>query len=244
MNKHYKEIELINPKSPSYIANNKRYKKTSNMFRKHKRRDPFASEYNIELQRWESVVQRLLSTLICEEENRILKYIDGKKGYQYREVDFIGRNSSNRLTFCELKLKANFKEKLGSKESGRSQLNKSISIANHKYNNIGGLAICIDMSYVYGDVSNACMDSYSKFMNVLSYFLNGPTKVSTIWLSSIEICNLALQYKLLTQTDIDRMRKVHKEQLNPLSILTNEKINEPNNPFGMLRNLSQIHSYV
>ena len=86
--------------------------------------DPYASSYNKALLKWECVVQELLSKLICEEDNRILKYIDGKNGFRYREIDFIGQCDSGKLVFCELKLKMNFKEKLGSKESGRAQLNK------------------------------------------------------------------------------------------------------------------------
>jgi len=210
--------------------------------KKYKQVDPFASEYTKELNRWEYVVQTLLATLIEQQENRILKYAADSIGHKYREIDFVAQPKIDELIFCELKLKANFKYDLRSKESGWAQLNKSIAIASQKYTNLTGLAICVDMSFVYGLESEALSDlEYCQFQDIFNYLSTPQSKKCTIWLNSSEITELAILHGLLTYADLDKMREVYRAQKEPLSILGEQDSLTVNNPFQVLEGMRGIH---
>jgi hypothetical protein len=237
MNKQYSIIELISPRSPEYISNNRRHRAMNMASRKKCGVDHFSRDYNKALLKWERVMQCLLSLLTTEMEDRILKYSGHYAGFDFREIDFIAQPSVDSLIFCELKLKKDFKKRLGSNASGWAQLNKSIAIAGQKYNQLGGLAICVDMSHVYGLTSSASDYDYCKYSDLVSYLLTPTNEHRTIWLSSLEISTLAIQHGLLTENDIGQMKKLYQEYENPLSVLPNGDAQEINNPFLALNKL-------
>jgi hypothetical protein len=65
---HFSNVALISTKNQEYIANNRGYKRKSDSIRKFKKVDPFASDYNQALRKWEWVVKSLLyqKKLICD----------------------------------------------------------------------------------------------------------------------------------------------------------------------------------
>jgi hypothetical protein len=237
MNKQYSTIELISPKHPEYISNNRKYKTITDASRKQKGVDHFSKAYNKALMKWEHVMQCLLSHLTSEVEERILKFSGHRAGFDFREIDFISQPSAEALIFCELKLKKDYKENLGEKASGWAQLNKSIAIASQKYNKLGGLAICVDMSHVYGLTSSASEHDYCKYKDLVSYLLTPSIEHKTIWLNSLEVSALAIQHGLLTEGDIDQMKKLYQEHENPLSVLPSGEVEAINNPFIALSKL-------
>lgn len=237
MNKQYSIIELISPRSPEYISNNRRYRAMNSASRKQRGVDHFARDYNKALMKWERVMQSLLSLLTTEMEERILKYSGNYAGFDFREIDFIAQPAMDSLIFCELKLKKDYQKSLSSKASGWAQLNKSIAIAGQKYNRLGGLAICVDMSHVYGLNSSAGDYDYCKYSDLVSYLLTPSNEHRTIWLSSQEISTLAIQNGLLTEKEVEQMAKLYQEYENPLSVLPDGGDHEINNPFLVLNKL-------
>lgn len=236
MNNEYFEVELISPRSPSYIYNNKRYKKLSDNVREYKAVDPFAATYNKTLLKWESVVQRLLATLTNEATDRILKYSNTKAKVSYREIDFIAQPSKDELIFCELKLKENFRENLGSKASGWAQLNKALNIAHNKFQQLSGLSICVDMSHVYGIETKATVLDYCRFSELTNYFCKPSKSNKTLWLNSKEIAYLAVKHELLTLKEVNNIKVQFNEYKNPLSIIDNKYIKKVNSPFqGLIK---------
>lgn len=237
MSKQYSTIELVSPLHPEYISNNRKYKAIKNLTRKHNGVDHFSKAYNNALLKWEYVMQCLLSRLTSEVEERILKFSGHRAGFDFREIDFISNPSAEALIFCELKLKKDYKESLSVKASGWAQLNKSIAIASQKYNKLGGLAICVDMSHVYGLTSSASEQDYCKYKDLVSYLLTPSTEHKTIWLNSLEVSALAIESGLLTEGDIDQMKKLYNEHENPLSVLPSCAVEATNNPFLTLSQL-------
>ena len=231
MDKQYSTIELISPKHLDYISNNRKYKTANDAYRQHKGVDHFSSAYNKALLKWEHVMQCLLSNLTSEVQERILKYSGHRAGFDFREIDFISQPSDETLIFCELKLKKDYKEKLGNKASGWAQLNKSISIASQKYNRLSGLAICVDMSHVYGLRSSASEQDYCKYQDLVGFLLTPSREDQTIWLNSLEVSALAIQHGLLTEDDLGQMKTLYQEYENPLSVLTSREVEVINNPF-------------
>ena len=98
------------------------------------------------------------------------------------------------------------------------------------------------MSHIYGLTSTANEAGYCKYIDIPNYLLSASTKVSTIWLSSVEISKLAIQYSLLTKEDVVRMGILYNEYLNPLSTLKHLDFIEPNTPFSALKDLRKIFS--
>jgi len=221
MDLHYNDIELISPQASAYLANNRRYKVKALRLKKYRQVDPFAMAFNKELYRWEYVVQRLLAKLVTEVETRILRYSENHKGHQYREIDFITQSDANTLTFCELKLKTQFKHHLNCKASGWRQLNKSIAVAGQKYQHLKGLSICVDMAAVYGLESDAGIQDYCPYQEITDYLLASSTfeQRPMIWVNSLDIARWAIHYQLLTQSDVDRMKQAYQEYHNPFLVL-------------------------
>jgi hypothetical protein len=244
MSIQYFNIELIPPQSHSYINNNRRYKRLSGNIRKYKAIDHFSATYNKTLLKWESVVQRLLATLACETPNRILKYTSSEAAICYREIDFIAQASENEFVFCELKLKEGFNEALGSKASGWAQLNKSLNIATYKYQKLGGLSICVDMSHVYGLESKASTQDYCKFSELENHLNTVSENKETLWLNSEEVASLAIENGLLTAQEINDIKIQYEEFKDPLSTIKNAHAKIVNNPFQSLIELKNNSSCV
>ncbi len=241
MNKHYFDVELISPQSRSYVSNNKKFKRISDNDRKFKEVDHFAARYYRELSRWEFVIQRLLSRLTVEVQNRILRYSNINTGIRYREIDFIAQSSKDELIFCELKLKENFSEKLGSKASGWAQLNKSLVIAGTKYQKLGALSICVDMSHVYGLETKAIDLNYCKFAALKNHLEIPSLDNKTLWINSKEIASLAIEHELLTLNDVNEIKKLFQEFKDPLSTIVIDNFNVSQNPF---QELIQLKSFA
>jgi hypothetical protein len=184
--------------------------------------------------KWEFVVQSILSSISNENKNRILKFTDKTSNVRFREIDFIAEPTANELIFCELKLKEKFNAEIGRKASGWAQLNKSISIAEEKFNTLSGLSICVDMSHMYGLDTEATEDDYCQIADLEKSLTSPLLEKRTLWLSSIEISNLAIKMGFLTQSDVAEMKKLHEEYKNPLSVLDNEIDHISNNPFQNL----------
>ncbi len=245
MNNEYFEVELISPQSPSYLRNNRRYKKLSDKVREYKAVDSFSATYNKTLLKWEFAVQRLLATLAIETPDRILKYSNTKIGIRYREIDFVAQPSEDELIFCELKLKENFKEELGSKASGWAQLNKSLNIASSEYQKLSGLSICVDMSHVYGLETKATELDYCKFLELTNYLSKTSKNREILWLNSEEIAFLAIEHGLLTLKEVNGIKAQFQAYKDPLSTLSNETHKAINNPFEdliKLKNNSSINN--
>jgi len=237
MNVEYFDIALISPQSPSYMRNNRRYKRVCDNIRKNQSIDYFSTEYYKALRKWEFVVQCLLSTLSAGLTNRILRYSNVQVGVRYREIDFITKPSEDQLVFCELKLKANYHEKLRSKASGWQQLNKSLSIATGKYNNVSGLSICVDMSHVYGKETTASALSYCKFAALKEYLKIPKVDKKILWLDSKEIAFLAVEHKLLTLQEVSDIKRLYREFKDPLSIINTTDCDLTHSPFQQLHEL-------
>ncbi|MGB2739423.1 MAG: hypothetical protein WBC60_02570 [Cognaticolwellia sp.] len=237
MNSEYFNVELISTTSPAYKRNNRKYKRISDKVRQYKSVDHYASSYNKALLKWEFVVQNIFSSISNENKNRILKFTDKTSNVRFREIDFIAEPTANELIFCELKLKEKFNAEIGKKSSGWAQLNKSISIAKESFNTLRGLSICVDMSHMYGLDTEATEDDYCQIADLEKSLASPLLGKRTLWLSSIEISNLAIQKGLLTHSDVTEIKKLHEEYKNPLSVLSDEADHISNNPFQNLASL-------
>jgi len=111
------------------------------------------------------------------------------------------------------------------------------SIAEESFNTLSGLSICVDMSHMYGLDTEANEDDYCKIADLEKSLTSPLLEKRTLWLSSIEISNLAIQKGLLTQSEVAEMKKLHNEYKNPLSVLDNEADHISNNPFQNLASL-------
>ena len=234
MNSEYFNVELISTTSPVYQRNNRRYKKISDKVRQYKSVDHYASSYNKALLKWEFVVQSILSSISNENKKRILKFTDKKSNVRFREIDFIAEPKANELIFCELKLKEKFNAEIGRKASGWAQLNKSISIAEQNFNTLSGISICVDMSHMYGLDTEANEGDYCQIADLKKSLTSPLLEKRTLWLSSIEISNLAMEMGLLTQSDVAEIKRLHEEYKNPLSVLSYGMGYINNNPFHNL----------
>jgi hypothetical protein len=237
MNSEYFNVELISTTSPAYKRNNRKYKRISDKVRQYKSVDHYASSYHKALLKWEFVVQSIFSSISNENKNRILKFTDKTSNVRFREIDFIAETTANELIFCELKLKEKFNAVIGKKSSGWAQLNKSISIAKESFNTLSGISICVDMSHMYGLDTEATEDDYCQIADLEQSLISPLLEKRTLWLSSIEISNLAIKMGLLTQSDVAEIKKLHEEYKNPLSVLDNEADHISNNPFQNLASL-------
>jgi hypothetical protein len=168
-------------------------------------------------------------------QNRILKYSSQADGVRYREIDFIAQPSENEFIFCELKLKSRYKDILSSSESGWAQLNKSITIASKRYDVQGGVAVCVDMSPIYGTGTEETRKHYSNLNHLLSEFKNPSNQKKVIWLDGREIVEMAIDFNLLTCMEVTDMQQLFRENSAPLSVLEPMLIERPSSPFEVLR---------
>lgn len=243
MNSEYFNVELISTTSPAYKRNNRKYKRISDKIRQYKSVDHYAVSYNKALLKWEFVVQSILSSISNENKNRILKFTDKTSNVRFREIDFIAEPTVNELIFCELKLKEKFNARIGRKSSGWAQLNKSMSIAKQSFNTISGLSICVDMSHMYGLETEASEDDYCQIADLEKSLKTPVLEKRTLWLSSIEISNIAIELGLLTPSEVTEMKKNYEECHNPLSVLDNEEDHISNNPFQQLASLLEMGAH-
>lgn len=237
----YFDIDLISPQTPCYIRHNKRFKSLSKKFGKKKSVDHFASKYGIALLKWEFVVQRLLATLCEEKRDRILKFSTKESGISFREIDLIAQSLKGELVFCELKLKEQFNETLGTKASGWAQLRKSIGIASRQYPKLSGLSICVDMSHVYGLETSALDMNYCQFSEIQHHLQYPSDQNQTLWICSKEVVSLAIEHNLLALKDIHEIERLHQEFKNPMSLIEKENFVDKYNPFSALINLKQTN---
>jgi hypothetical protein len=127
---------------------------------------------------------------------------------------------------------------LRSSSSGWEQLNKSILIASEKFNIVGGLSICVDMSYIYDLENSEEKPTYCIFRNIPNYFLSPSLDENIMWLSSKEIAELAVEFNLSTNFQIDNMKNLFHRKNDPLSIVQNPLDITTSNkkPFNILKN--------
>ena len=237
MNTHYSDIKLIPVTSPAYIANNRFYGRQYRNNRKGIKKDTFSCSYNDHLRKWEVVMQRVFSLLTQQSDDRILRYCDERNIPRYKEIDFVSQLENGSRIFCELKLKAQFKDDLKDKSSGWTQLNKSLKIATHQYNNLSGLAICIDMSSVYQTEPASDYEVYGT-IKTLKDALNIPSEKQTLWIDARVICAFAIEHNLLVASDIAEMKEAYNEFKNPLSVLPElSAMQNNNNAFSVLSQL-------
>jgi hypothetical protein len=236
MTKVLHSIELVSTRHPSYRANNSRYRKMAIQRRKPTCKDHFTDDYNKALLKWESAAQGILSKLVNERKARILRYSETGTIFLYREIDFIAEHSPEQLVLCEIKLKQRYNSSLGSKASGWRQLDKSLAIAKHRFQDVSGLAICVDMSWVYGIDSAATDNDYLTFSDIKSHIDSAAVSKNTIWLSSRELSGHAIKYGLLKPEDVIYMKELFMAFSNPFSTIE-DCTYEPNYAFGSLINL-------
>lgn len=233
-----RNVELVSVSNREYQVNNSGFKKRKANLFKFKKVNSFASEHTRALQKWEWIVQQLLAKITPEYQDRILKYSTPTSFVNYKEIDFIAQPNKGEFIFCELKLKESFKSKMNDKTSGWKQLNKTLNVvADSPYKNATGLAICVDMSDVYGIDTDAVSSDYVQYSN-LKLLLSCTSEKQTIWLSSRDITANAIKHGLLTNDDIETMREIHQSMKDPLSVLLPPEKAFTNNPFMALQSLS------
>ena len=229
MNTKYIDVDLVSNDDPGYRRTVAFYAKI--WFAKKKRRpspekkSPCTVRFNREITRWEDVLRKLLSKLVPEEKNRILRYnVEGKVAYyskrklfKYREIDFIANPYNNHLVFCEIKHKNKAAQSINAKASGWKQLYETIRIASNKYNKISGLSICVDMSHVYKSESPIKGIKYYSYNDIKNRIHTPYQKTYLIWLNSSEIAQLAVKYELLSHEQILNMEKIYKDYVREIN---------------------------
>ena len=167
-----------------------------------------------------------------------MRYFDSTiKTPSYREIDFIAKSDIDSLCLCEIKLKNKYIPSIKSKLSGWTQLNKSISIAEHRYKNLSGLSICVDMSPIYGLECLAEEDSYCELTSVKKYMFLSSKEKKTIWLNSLDLSKLAFQFGLLKEADVYNTRELFEILNDPMSLLTSNNVPFDNMPFKDLKKI-------
>lgn len=233
-----RNVELVSVHNKEYQVNNSGFKQRKNNLLKFKKINSFASDHTKALQKWEWVVQQLLAKITNEYPERILKYSTPTSFVNYKEIDFIAQPNKGQFIFCELKLKESFKSKMNDKASGWKQLNKTLSVVvDSPYKNASGVAICVDMSDVYGIETDAVSSDYAKYSN-LKLLLSDSSEKQSIWLSSRDITANAIKHGLLTDHDIATMKEIYQSMKDPLSTLPPPDKAFTNNPFSALQSLS------
>jgi len=230
----YTSIDLVDTHDIGYLRHSRFFKNIvkANRYTKKQLKNTIESNYQKELLKWESIVQTMLSSIVEEEKNRILKYRCERKN-TYREIDFIGKFSDKKLVFCEIKLKQNYREDLNSSKLGWKQLNKSIKVAQNKYKELGGLSVCVDMSYLYGREQENQVNEYNHISEVNNYIKRSFDEKNIVWLDSQEVANFALENELVTPNEIVQIKSSFIASKNPLSQI-DEASEEINNPFAVL----------
>lgn len=235
----YTDIELIAPEAREYILWGRRQRKKHKGYKDSKgyKKDSFAVNYQKEMRNWENIIRKLLNVLTCAHNNRILKYRDRDVGVCYREIDFIAKPDEKTLTFVEIKLKDNYNPEISYSKSGLKQINDSILIAKEKYDNLNGLSICIDMSYLYGIESQYDNTVFDDYFDIPTYLMTS-SENNTIWLNSKEISRIAIEKDLLKKSQIDDIKRLFNEKNDPLSLLNGNKCDDlHNNQFEILKTL-------
>jgi len=234
MHTHYSNINFVSLDDLGYKKWCRRNARITRLSQRNGKKDPFNLAFNKSLIEWEGIVQRLLSTLVLEYKNRILQYNEKGSATRYREIDFITKLLKDKIVLCEIKLKQTFKDKLGASSSGWKQLDRSLDISSCKYKNVAGLAICVDMSYLYGIGSAATDDVYCKYSDIKKYFDIAFIEKNVIWLNSLEIARLAVENNFITNKEVDSLKKKFNEKNDPLSTLKEEGGQHNNRPFKIL----------
>jgi hypothetical protein len=233
INMRYFDINFVNTNHLGYKKWGRRYARITRLSKGGGKKDSFDVAFNKELITWEKIIQTLLSRVVLEDKNRILQYRTQSGSAQYREIDFIAK-VKDRMVLCEIKLKRVYKDKIGDSRSGWKQLNKSIDISCHKYSNIAGLAICVDMSFLYGIDCIIDDDVYCKYNNIKKYFDIASSEKKIIWLNSLDMAKLAVKLSLISIDEVESMKRIFNEKNNPLSTLKEDNNISENKPFKAL----------
>jgi len=244
MNNNYTAVELVSPNDMGYL---RRCRYNKNKFDGYKQRKNYIkntleSTYQKELSKWENIVQVILASFVDEEKKRILKY-SFVGGNSYREIDFIGKKTEKKLIFCEIKLKQNFKKNLSPSALGWRQLNKSLTVAKDKYEDLGGLAVCVDMSYLYGTQENNHAD-YNNISDLKEYLEHSFSDKNVIWLDSKEVSKYALSLGLINAEQIKILKDSFLESSSPMSLLQEIPHEFVNNPFDILSKINLQKDYL
>jgi len=231
---NYTAIDLVDTHDIGYLRHSRFFKNVvkANRYPKKHLKNSIESSYQKELLKWESIIQTMLSSIIEEKKNRILKYRYESKN-TYREIDFIGKYSDKELIFCEIKLKQSYRADLSHLKLGWKQLNKSIEVAQNKFKSLGGLAVCMDMSYLYGNDQEIEFNNYNHIPELKSYIKRSFEEKNIVWLDSQEVANYALENDLITPQEIEQIKNSFIASKNPLSLI-DEGLKEINNPFAVL----------
>ena len=190
-------------------------------------KDPFLQAYNEVMNKWEGVVQHLLSASVQECRERILAYwsnVGNRHRKEYCEIDFVEGASHTPLTFVEIKVR---ERSMIKQCSGWKQLNKSLKIARAKWPKLNGLSINVAIGDIVGTDPEPGRCLYElkllpKIISGLRIAIAEPEK-TTIWLRGRDLADYAIEHGLLTKDEIAQLPTLRAEMLNPLQVLDQRK---------------------
>jgi len=210
-----------------------------------------------EYQTWERTIVEVIKLFVTEYPNRILKFRNKRGLLSYREIDLI-ISVRERLSFCEIKSTI----KRSKPTQGRNQVKKSHGIAEGKYPLTSPLLIVVDMSYVldveypsslerFGQPKRPILDSVSEVKGRVEGLPNSPSvnlkdvEVGNLYFDSEEIVYLARENHIFLEKDFtqfltrfrDAFEQSKLEKERPKISFTTEENDNPNNPFGVLKDL-------
>ena len=196
---------------------------------------------------WENTLRHLLNIYLKSNNKRILKYNSKNGRTSYKEIDFIAE-IDNSLIFSEFKFREHCDQEIKrTRNKIKKNLNQillSYDIAKEKYNLLNPILIIVDMSFVFNItyLKDERHPDYTTFSELINQFKKNLYKneISTIWLNSKEIYEIAKLKKLLLNSDRLRFKKLKdeiffEEKRDDIYFSTLEDKN--NNPFSLLKDL-------
>lgn len=227
------ETQLLSVQDLGYKRRNRHYANCYRSARRNHAIDTLARDFFRELVLLEHDITAWFSRLTQAKEERILRYRANNGILKYQEIDFIAE-SENGLKFCELKLKSVYKDEMSEKSCGIKQLKTTTRFADSRYCLNGSLAICVDMSSVYGAENDKVGKNYCSLIDLANEFVQH-SENKLIWLNFEDIAECALTEGWLTEERITDLEESYRVMKKPMEYIPEINTIPLNNPFSELR---------
>lgn len=167
------------------------------------------------LRMWEDLVRCSLLTCLDEDKKRmILSFKDSNfEKYNIRECDFIAVANDGSRVIIEIKLKEKMVSlKRNSSSLGMNQL-RSLEKEYRKQANRGdarSMLLCIDLGFIYKYKKNTDPRFPGKrvVFDDIHMYVNNITESRIIWIDSEDLVTRCVKHGLMTEWDIEYMRKL------------------------------------
>ncbi len=188
-------------------------------------RCPFAGDYHRALRKWEHITRSIVRLHLDECPQRILRWkeIDRRRRprHRYRELDFVHGSASSPRLFVEIK----HRETISSGSSGSGQLRSALAIARQKWPSLAGLCLNVHMGSILGLEANEHLKlvAIGQLRNAMPCDAANVERIPVVWIDSKEVGAYAVQAGLLSESELQHLRRLRELAHNPLQALNNDE---------------------